>query len=84
MKTFRDDEMIIALGVTVEGKKVILGFIEGGTEHASVCKEFLTGLLDRGLMVEQGVLCVMDGSKRIQGRAADLWGIWAYSEVSVA
>ena len=66
--------MIIALGVTVEGKKVILGFIEAGTENAFVCKEFLTGLLDRGLRVEEGVLCVMDGSKGINKAVQQVFG----------
>jgi len=38
-KTFREDEMIIALGVTVEGEKVVLGFIQAGTENAVVCRD---------------------------------------------
>jgi len=65
-KRFKDDEMIIALGVTAEGKNVLLGFIQAGTENASVCKEFLNGLLERGLTIEEGVLCVMGGSKGIR------------------
>jgi len=32
-KTFAEDEMIIALGITLSGEKVILGFIETGTEN---------------------------------------------------
>ena len=47
--------MIIALGVTAEGKKVLLGFIQAVTENASVCKEFLNGLLERGLTIEEGL-----------------------------
>lgn len=65
-KSFREDEMIIALGVTVEGEKVVVGFIQAGTENASVCRDFLHGLLERGLDIRQGVLCVMDGSKGIR------------------
>ncbi len=59
-KTFKEDEMIIALGVTVGGEKVVLGFTQAGAENARVCKEFLSGLIERGLKVEGGVLCVMD------------------------
>lgn len=62
-KAFYDDEMIVALGITIEGRKVILGYTQAGTENATVCKEFLRGLLDRGLKVEEGVLCIVDGSK---------------------
>ena len=65
-KAFREDEMIVALGVTVEGEKVVVGFIQTGTENASVCKDFLHSLLERGLDIRQGVLCVMDGSKGIR------------------
>jgi putative transposase len=73
-KTFKDDEMIIALGVTIQGKKVILGFIEAGTENASVCKDFLNSLLDRGLNIEEGVLCIMDGSKGIKKAVEEVFG----------
>ncbi len=31
-KSFKDDEMIIALGVTEEGKKMLSGFIQAGRE----------------------------------------------------
>jgi putative transposase len=43
-KTFQQDEMIIALGVTTGGQKVILGFIQAATENASVCKYFFMSL----------------------------------------
>ncbi len=58
-KTFGEDEMIIALGVTIEGRKVVLGFIQAGTENATSCKEFLESLLERGLKVNQGVVSWM-------------------------
>ncbi len=73
-KSFKDDEMIVALGVTVEGKKVMLGLIQAATENASVCKDFLNGLLDRGLKIEEGVLCVMDGSKGIRKAVEEIFG----------
>ncbi len=73
-KSFKDDEMIVALGVTTEGKKVILGFIQAATENASVCKDFLNGLLERGLNVEEGLLCIMDGSKGIRKAVEDVFG----------
>ena len=73
-KSFKDDEMIVALGVTVEGKKVMLGFIQAATENASVCKNFLNGLLDRGLKIEEGALCIMDGSKGIRKAVEEIFG----------
>jgi transposase-like protein len=76
-KSFKDDEMIIALGVTEEGKKPILGFIQAGTENASVRKDFLNNLLERGLNIEEGLLCVMDGSKGIRKAVEELFGRYA-------
>lgn len=73
-KTFQDDEMIIALGITMEGEKVILGFVQAATENASVVKEFLVGLVERGLDVERGVLCLIDGSKGIRKAVQDVFG----------
>ena len=65
-KTFGDDEMVIALGVTLAGNKVILGFVQTATENESVCSSFLRELLERGLNIDRGVLCVIDGSKGLR------------------
>ncbi len=65
-KTFGDDEMIIALGVTIKGKKVVLGFVQTATENERVCSQFLRALLDRGLNVDRGILCVIDGAKGLR------------------
>ncbi len=55
-KTFGDDAMVIALGVTLQGQDVVLGFMQTATENERVCSRFLRCLLDRGLNVEAGVL----------------------------
>jgi putative transposase len=65
-KSFAEDEMIIALGVTMGGEKIPLGFIQAGSENERVVKEFLTALLDRGLNIEQGLLCIIDGAKGLR------------------
>lgn len=62
-KTFGEDTMVIALGVTLGGEKVPLGFVQTGTENGKSLTQFLQGLLDRGLQVEAGVLVVIDGGK---------------------
>ncbi len=76
-KVFKEDEMIIALGVTIDGEKVVLGFTQAGTENAVVCKDFLKSLLERGLKVEEGVLCIMDGSKGFRKAVEDVFGRYA-------
>ena len=65
-KRFAEDEMVIALGVTVEGEKHILGFVQTGTENERSLSQFLNSLLDRGLNIESGILTVIDGSKGIR------------------
>jgi putative transposase len=65
-KTFGEDEMLIGLGITLEGQKVVLGFVQTATENEKVCAAFLRSLLDRGLRMEQGLLCVIDGSKGLR------------------
>ena len=48
-KAFQDTTMVTALGLTVHGDKVLLGFVETSTENAAVCTEFLRQLVARGL-----------------------------------
>ena len=62
-KTFADQEMIIALGVTMDGHKIPLGFIQAATENERVCRQFINTLIERGLQYEQGLLVLIDGSK---------------------
>jgi transposase-like protein len=62
-KGFAEDTMVTALGVTLDGHKVILGFVQASTENAEVLTPFLRSLLDRGLKIDQGLLVVIDGGK---------------------
>lgn len=65
-KAFATDEMIIVLGVTLNGEKVFLGVVQTATENEKVTKEFLNQLLDRGLKIEEGLLVIIDGSKGLR------------------
>jgi transposase-like protein len=65
-KTFGDDEIVIALGVTMKGEKAVLGFVQTATENEVVCTQFLRSLVERGLNVSRGVLCVIDGAKGLR------------------
>jgi len=62
-KTFADDKMVIVLGIGIEGSKHILGFVQTTTENGRVISSFLQSLMDRGLRIDQGILCVVDGAK---------------------
>jgi putative transposase len=65
-KAFGDNEIIIAVGITVDGDKIILGFIESATEHHLVCEKLIDDLASRGLRVDQELLFVIDGSKGLR------------------
>ena len=62
-KTFAEEEIIIALGVTLDGHKIPLGFVQAATENESVCRSFLADLVERGLQFQSGLLVVLDGAK---------------------
>ena len=60
-KSFADAMMVIALGITLSGKKRFLGFVETDTENEKVLTPFLRSLLARGLDSSQGLLVIIDG-----------------------
>ena len=62
-KTFADEQMLIALGVTLDGVKIPLGFEQTATENERVTSQFLRKLLERGLNYTGGLLVIMDGAK---------------------
>lgn len=76
-KTFAKEQMVIAVGITISGKKILLGFVQTATENASVCKEFLQSLIDRGLLYKQGILFIIDGSKGVRKAIIDVFGSYA-------
>ena len=73
-KTFAQDSMVIALGITLTGEKVILGFVQTATENERVCSAFLRELVDRGLRSEQGLLVVLDGAKGLRKGVTTVFG----------
>jgi transposase-like protein len=62
---YADTTMVVALGLTEDGQKRILGFREGASENAEVCKSLLDELCERGLCRDRATLLVLDGSKAL-------------------
>jgi putative transposase len=73
-KTFAEDEMVTAVGVTITGEKVLLGFVQTATENRKVCAAFLRELVERGLQIEAGVLVVTDGAKGLHAAVREVCG----------
>ncbi len=62
---FRDRQMIVALGINVDGRKTGLGLREGATENAAVVSELLSDLAGCGLDFSLPRLYVLDGGKAL-------------------
>ena len=73
-KTFADDQMVIALGVTTTGEKRILGMVQTATENKRVCAAFLRALAERGFRATTDVLVVLDGAKGLRAAVRDALG----------
>ena len=73
-KTFAEDEMVTAVGVTITGDKVLLGFVQTATENRKVCAAFLRELVERGLRFDVGLLVVTDGAKGLHAAVREVFG----------
>ena len=76
-KTCAADALVIALGVTTTGEKVLLGFVQTATENEQVCAAFLRELVERGLQTVPGLLCVLDGAKGLRKALQSVFGAQA-------
>jgi len=66
--------VIAAMGITADGKKKMLGIVEGGTENNEVVKKLLIDLIDRGLEPTFPRLYILDGGKALHKAVADTFG----------
>ena len=62
---FEGQQMVAALGITVDGSKMILGIRQGATENATVVGELLSDLMNRGLDFTEPRLYILDGGKAL-------------------
>ncbi len=73
-KTFAEDAMVTAVGVTITGEKILLGFVQTATENRKVCAAFLRELVERGMQIEVGLLVVTDGAKGLHAAVREVCG----------
>ncbi|RME56765.1 hypothetical protein D6779_10025, partial [Candidatus Parcubacteria bacterium] len=76
-KYLAKEQIIIALGVTITGDKIPLAFIQSHSENTLSIKELLTSLIERGFNYQNGLLCVIDGSKAIRKAICQVFGKFA-------
>jgi len=66
--------VVTALGVDFEGKKHVLGLVQGATENSTVVQHLLDDLVERGLDATQPMLMVLDGSKALRKAVRKTFG----------
>src|SRR6202162_6135078 len=62
---FAGQQMVVALGISQDGRKTILGIRQGATENATVVGELLGDLMNRGLDFAELRLYILDGGKAL-------------------
>lgn len=71
---FKEDHLIVALGIDTTGYKHVLGLWQGATENTGVCVNLLEDLQRRGLDMSRDYLFVLDGSKALRSAVARMFG----------
>lgn len=74
---YAGEMMVVALGVTTDGHKRILGLRQGATENAEVVTSLLEELRERGVQTNVPTLFVLDGAKALRAAVARVWGKYA-------
>jgi transposase-like protein len=68
------EQIVLVLGVTEQGVKLPLGFVQATSEHHQPCSDLFKDLIRRGLQVDQGLLCILDGSKGFHKAVTSTFG----------
>jgi transposase-like protein len=72
------EQIVICLGVIIREDELLLGFTQTASENTKAVKELLTNLLERNFRFEEGLLCVIDGSKGLVKAVEEIFGKYAF------
>ena len=76
-KYLSKENIVIALGITISGEKIPLGFIQTTTENSKAVKGLLKDLLRRNFKYTEGILALVDGSKGLRKAIDETFGKYA-------
>lgn len=76
-KYLSKENTVIALGITISGEKIPLGFIQTTTENSNAVKGLLKDLIKRNFKYTQGILTLLDGSKGLRKAVDETFGKYA-------
>ena len=71
---FHAHVVLLVLGIDETGAKHVLAFREGSTENATLCREMLADLVERGLPADRSLVIVMDGGKGLRRAVTEVFG----------
>src|SRR5215211_4324402 len=63
---FGEHTCVVALGIAIDRTKHPLALVAGSTENATLARELLVGLRERGLDTTRPILVVVDGAKALR------------------
>ncbi len=73
-KYLSKQNIVIALGITIRGEKIPLGFIQTTTENSKAVKGLLKDLIERDFKYTEGILVLIDGSKGLRKAVNETFG----------
>jgi len=73
-KYLAKQQMIIVMGITELGDKIILGLVQTTTENSRAIGQLFVQLKERGLNHKEGLLFITDGSKGIRKAIEEQFG----------
>ena len=71
---YAGETLLVALGLTDQGYKQLLGLRQGATENAQVVTSLLEELVERGLETSRPTLFVLDGAKALVAGVKRVFG----------
>jgi len=77
-KRFAKDGLMLALGITIDGKKIIMGIEQSYSENSKVAEQFFGRLIQRGLRFNRGILFIIDGSKGFKRAIKSSFGHYGF------
>jgi putative transposase len=58
---------VVAVGMTCDGRKIVLDYQVGSSENREVCDDLLKRIIRRGFKPVERLFCVLDGSDALKG-----------------
>ncbi len=73
-KTLRQEQILLAVGLTTKGEKIILGFVEAKTRFHSRVVVLLQDLQERGFRAAKTLLVLLNGAKALRKGVLEVFG----------